>query len=212
MTATTDTDRPDRVDGSTSARVLRTAAALFREKGYFTTSMRELASRLGIQKASLYHHLTSKEALLFDICKGSLARITEEVGRAATAAEPPQRINAMARAHLVTALQDQDLHAVMLAELRGLSPRHRATTIAGRDRYEQLLREAIETDQAAGRMRNDIEAKYLTLALLSMLNWTIFWFDEHHDRSAEELAAMFADIHLRGAGPVAPDVPEDGAR
>lgn len=44
-------------------RIIDEATRLFLEKGYAGTSMSQLASACGIQKASLYHHFASKEAL-----------------------------------------------------------------------------------------------------------------------------------------------------
>src|SRR5579864_6898633 len=45
----------------------RTAARLFAERGYHGTSLADLAEALGIQKASLYHHIASKEDLLWEV-------------------------------------------------------------------------------------------------------------------------------------------------
>lgn len=50
--------------GQTRARAQQVALELFTRRGYETTSMREIAEELGIQKASLYHHFSSKEAIL----------------------------------------------------------------------------------------------------------------------------------------------------
>ena len=43
------------------------ASALFRERGYAATSVREIARGVDLQGASLYAHVASKEALLWSI-------------------------------------------------------------------------------------------------------------------------------------------------
>lgn len=48
--------------------IQKTAAKLFKEKGYTATSMRHLAEGIGIEAASLYNHISSKEELLRSIC------------------------------------------------------------------------------------------------------------------------------------------------
>src|SRR6266567_8191966 len=59
-------------DGMSDRRgeLTRTAARLFAERGYHGTSLADLAEALGIQKASLYHHIASKEDLLWDVARG----------------------------------------------------------------------------------------------------------------------------------------------
>ncbi|PZF63292.1 TetR/AcrR family transcriptional regulator [Curtobacterium sp. MCBD17_013] len=48
----------------TRRRAQRAALQLFTRQGYESTSLREIADELGINKASLYHHFASKEAIL----------------------------------------------------------------------------------------------------------------------------------------------------
>jgi len=61
------------------ARMCRTAALLFRDRGYDATSVSDVARALGMTKAGLYHHFESKEALLFEIMMYGLERVRDEV-------------------------------------------------------------------------------------------------------------------------------------
>jgi AcrR family transcriptional regulator len=183
----------------TADRVMGAAAELFRRKGYAQSSTRELAEMLGIRKATLYHHISSKEELLEALCVESLRRLTADVSEVIERVEEPLR--PMIEMHLTVALRDRDMHATMLTEHGALSPERRARVIALRRDYESLLGDVIAADQAAGRLRDDIEARYLTLALLNLLNWTIFWFDPEGELPPERFAQMLADIYLGGARP-----------
>jgi AcrR family transcriptional regulator len=49
---------------TTKDRILDVACDLFSEQGYDGTSLREIAERLGITKAALYYHFTSKTEIL----------------------------------------------------------------------------------------------------------------------------------------------------
>jgi AcrR family transcriptional regulator len=68
---------PRRTD--TRQRAIEVALELFTEHGYDNTSLREIAERLGIKKASLYYHFASKEALLAGIMESLLAPVDELV-------------------------------------------------------------------------------------------------------------------------------------
>lgn len=188
-------------EGKTADRLLQTAATLFRKKGYGASSTRELSDLLGIQKASLYHHIRSKEDLLLAISLESLKRIIATVAAASSVVEPGRRMEVMITAHLEAALRDCDMHLTMLVELRSLSPEHRAEVLRLRDRYEELVRNIIAEEQRDGHIRADIDPKYLTLALLNLLNWTIFWFNPEGEHSAAELARILMTIFLDGARP-----------
>lgn len=186
-------------DETTADRLLRLAAALFREKGYAATTTRELAEHLGVQKASLYHYIRGKEDLLYEISKESLNRITAAVSAAEASASPPGRLEAMIIAHVESALADQDMHTAMLIELRALSADRKRDVLARRDRYQAMLCDALAEGQAVGQLRTDLDAHFLTLSLLNLLNWTIFWFDPGGGLSPHQVAENFATIFIDGA-------------
>lgn len=53
--------------GDTRARIQSVALELFTEQGYETTSLREIAERLGVTKAALYYHFKSKDEIVDSI-------------------------------------------------------------------------------------------------------------------------------------------------
>ena len=56
---------------STHARLLDLASTLFARQGFSNTSIREIAEAVGIEKASLYHYLSSKDDLNFEISRNA---------------------------------------------------------------------------------------------------------------------------------------------
>jgi TetR/AcrR family transcriptional regulator, cholesterol catabolism regulator len=186
----------------TAQRLLQSAARLFWQNGYAATSVRELSAHLGIQKASLYHHIQSKEDLLYELCVISLEDIDAQA-RAAVDAEhdPLLRLRALILAHVNSMSQDREMHATMLTELRSLSPEHRRDVIRRRDAYERLVQSVLETCQEAGSIRADISARLLARCLLNLLNWSIFWFNPGGKMSTQELAGVLVSIFFEGTLP-----------
>jgi AcrR family transcriptional regulator len=186
---------------TTASRLLEVAARQFQEKGYAATTTRELAALLGVQHASLYYHIEKKEDLLYAVCVDSLTRIRREVEVAvATQAEPVAQLRALIETHLVVGLTDEHKHATMLLELRALSAARRAEVVRLRDEYERLVRDVLAAAQASGAVRRDVPVKYLGLALLSLLNWTIVWCRPDGELTPSDLAEVFVKLYLDGAG------------
>src|SRR4051794_19908483 len=92
----------------------RVAARLFAERGYQGTSLADLAEALGMQKASLYHHIASKEDLLWEV-----AAEGAEAFRAALDGVPgdlpaTERIRLALRAHLAVVAGQLDVATVFV--------------------------------------------------------------------------------------------------
>jgi AcrR family transcriptional regulator len=191
--------RKARPEMLTVDRLLDTAALLFWEKGYTATTTREIASAVEIQQASLYYHIASKEDLLHRLCVSSLQGFLTTVPAALDGITAPlDRVRVIIRTHISTLLKHQERNVAMLTELRALAPRHRAEVVKLRESYLNILRTAIQDAQAARKIRADIPATYLCLALLNILNWTSLWFRKDQALSAEPLAELFIEIYLHG--------------
>ncbi|GAC1302347.1 MAG: TetR/AcrR family transcriptional regulator [Vulcanimicrobiaceae bacterium] len=184
----------------TSERLLDAAAKFFWTKGYASTTTRQIAELLGVRKSSLYHHIRSKEDLLFEISVDSLEHITRDVTAAVEAVDDPlERVRALIHAHVATMIADQNKHSVMLTELRAFTPGRRAQIVALRDRYEAVIAAVLERACRAGSLRSDVPVKYLVLSLLNLLNWSIFWFQRDGSLSPRQLADCFTTLFLSGA-------------
>jgi AcrR family transcriptional regulator len=188
-------------DASTREKLVSVTAALFARRGYAATTTREIAAELNISKAALYYHVDSKEDLLYEISKQSLTRIT--AGVRATIAEGADTtvdlLRRMVGEHLRLALEDRDMHITMLIELRSLSAERFETIRDMRDVHELLFREVIRTGQDAGEISTDFSDRHFGLALMNLLNWTIFWYRPGGELDLERLTDLLATTFLRGA-------------
>jgi len=175
------------------------AASLFRRRGYRATTTRELGKELGIRGASLYHHINSKEDLLYAICLNSLTEIQSQTAHAIESeSDPARRVAALIEAHLGSAIADRNQHATMLFELRSLGRERYKEVVRRRTEYEKLVGTVIRDGQNAGLVRTDISARHLTLALLNLLNWSIFWYKPGGEISLSELTDLLTAVFLTG--------------
>src|SRR5579884_3414670 len=103
----------------------RIAARLFAEHGYQGTSLADLAEALGVQKPSLYHHIASKEDLLWDVAREGAAAFHAALDAVPADASAPERIRLALRAHLAVVAGQLDVATVFVREWRFLSGERR---------------------------------------------------------------------------------------
>ena len=184
----------------TAQRIFSVAASLFRSQGYDATTAREIASVLGIQKASLYHHTRGKSPLLHQVCTTALRQIRQDVVTAtAHVSDPLERTRRLVIAHVTSLLHYQDQHAAALLEARALSGEHQSDVALLRDAHESMVRQVLEAAQDAGALRADIPTKYLGLLMFSLTNRTMLWYRPDGPLRPEELGELFATLFLGGS-------------
>ena len=184
---------------SRKAQIDRTATALFRARGFAATSMRELATELGLEAGSLYSHIKSKEEILHRVCFG----LAEEFFAAFTAAtaDTAQHIATQLRqaieAHVRVLTRDSAASAVFLQEWRHLSEPARGQFLALRDQYEAAFRGLIQRGIAAKELHAP-DAAFATLTLLASLNWLPAWYRPDGKLNPDEIAHRLAEQLLGG--------------
>jgi len=185
---------------STGDRLLAGAATLFRQKGYAGTTTRELSGLLGLQNASLYHHISGKEDILFRLCMGALEHVAEGIDQVMDPRlSPIDQLRALALRYTQIALEDRDRHATMLIEIRALSDARRTEVVEARDKNVRRVQDVIAAALSEGEIRQDIDVKYVTLALFNLLNWSIFWWRPDGEIEASELAEILWKVFADGA-------------
>ena len=174
----------------------RIAARLFAEQGYQGTSLADLADALGVQKPSLYHHIDSKEDLLWEVAwEGAEAF---HAGLDAVPADAPaaERIRLALRAHLAVVGGQLDVATVFVREWRFLSGERRDLFLAERRRYEARIRELFRAGVEESQLRTDLDLGTAALLFLSAANWAYTWLRPGGDVDA--LADRFSAVLLDG--------------
>jgi AcrR family transcriptional regulator len=186
-------------------QLLEVATRLFREKGYHNTSMQDIADGLGVQKASLYHYIESKEQLLRRLLKRAAAILGAQIDEIYEAELPPaEKLRQALQNHAVTMMEHLNLVSVYLSEYRNLSPQQLEQILATRRHYERVLIRILEDGIASGDFR-PVNVKMAMLGLLGMFNWTHQWFSPDGELTPQEIADILTDLALRGlvAGSIA---------
>ncbi|HEU0197922.1 MAG TPA: TetR/AcrR family transcriptional regulator [Nevskiaceae bacterium] len=182
--------------------ILDTAAKLFRQRGYASVSLRDVASKCGMKAGSLYYHFKSKDEIVSEVLRIGVYRTFEQV-KASVEALPPnatsrQLLGAAILTHLQAILERQD-YASANVRIFGQVPAHIRAAHAGlREAYESywdgILTLCVKR-QHGKRTTSEIHAA--RSFLIGAMNATLEWFDPEGS-PIEQLAAELADIFLGG--------------
>jgi len=167
----------------------RQAARLFAEKGYHGTSIGDLAEAMGVQKGSLYAHISSKQDLLYEtMAEGARAF---HAGLDAIPEEAPatEKIRLALRSHLQVVAHQLDVATVFVQEWRYLEGERREEIVAERRRYEERIRAYFREGRDLGELRADLDESTAALLVLSAANWAYTWLQPGRD--TDDLADRF---------------------
>lgn len=174
------------------------AQAMFREKGYAATSMRDLAAAVGIEAASLYNHIKSKEELLKEICYDSAEEFFTAINKVThSTASADLRLTFAIQEHIKVVTNNLDGSAVFLHEWRFLTEPYLSEFKAKRKYYRLEFQQLIEQGIATGVFK-PVDAKLYSLSILSALNWIYDWYKPDGELTPETLAAQFSYLILEG--------------
>ena len=185
----------------TRKEILDASAQIFSQKGYHGTSMQDIAGAVNLQKASLYHHVSSKQEILFELLNRGLYLLTDKVEHSINIACPPdENLREAIAAYLTALTEHQHVTSVLLLEYRSLEPQYLKRHIIERDRFEQLWRNLIESGVQENIFSCD-DPSMAARALLGVMNWTVTWFRSDGPMSAGDIADQITDLYLLGLTP-----------
>lgn len=208
MTQWSKAELPSRSEQRSAKRsaLIREAANAFRSKGFYATSMEDIATALGVTKGALYRYVENKQEILFECFRSS-----NQLGEAALE---------LAKWHSGTGLEklrtfveffvekyiEENTAGGAMVDIGALFPEQRAEIIAGRDRVDAGLRKIVSQGIEDGSIvSRDIRLTVFTI--MGSINWIPSWYSPTGQHGPKEIAAIIADIFSRGLHPRA-DSPE----
>lgn len=190
------------VDKSAKSRrkrmeILRSAAAVFRKRGYYGASIDEIAGALKMTKASLYYYFKNKEEMLYSCHHYSLSLLLGLLDKVRTEYTAPEdQLRTLIR-YFVRLIID-DLHGTALTgDMGALTSGHRRKIVAMRDEFDKGLRLILERGMEAGVFRRT-DPKLAAFAILGAVNWIPRWFDPRGPAHSDEIADAFTHDLIDG--------------
>ncbi|GAA0333304.1 TetR/AcrR family transcriptional regulator [Sphingomonas oligophenolica] len=186
---------------ATRMRVLEVTSDLFRRKGYQATSMRDIATAVGMKSGSLYYYYESKEALLAAILNDNidahLAVVREAIAALPEGATARQKFDVAVAVSVKIISEAGDMAVASAQTLSHLQEPEYSEQVRHRQAYNQFWRDLILEGKRTGEIRKDIPDAVASMIIVGALTFVAEWYDE--DRSTtEKIGSTFSHLLFDG--------------
>lgn len=196
--------RRDRKRARRVSEIMRTTALVLSERGYHGTSLDEVAERLDMAKASLYHYFKSKDEVIYE-CMAICARyVSNRLRTIAHEPDPPaERLRRLILEQLrITTIEHPETARLFLYPL-DWEPAFKARVRRWQEEHDEIFAGVIEEGIARGEL-SVTDSVAARMCLHGALNQAPRWVRK---RTAEAALPQIADcvMHMFLVSPEAGD-------
>lgn len=179
-------------------QIVDRAAALFEARGYHGTSLEDVATAVGLRKASLYHYFRGKDDILKLIHEDFLAwTMHREEQRRAYGLPPGQHLLEIISDTLEVLARRPGRVRVFIEHYRELDDTTRGHIVRERERYAGMVEDVIRAGVESGAFRR-MDPRMGMLALFGATNWAYQWYRPADDEEPRAMAYALWDLLMRG--------------
>lgn len=183
--------------------LVRAAALVFRDKGYTSATLSDVAERFGTDRASLYYYVGSKEELFQECIQGilddNLAKGRKIVTMDLGAREKLEKLVAVVMESYEA--NYPFMYVYIQEDMRQVTSQDSAWAtkmVSETQRMQRLFLNTLKDGVADGSFRDDLPVGVVANSLFGMMNWTHRWFVPGKKLNAQALASTFTSILFDG--------------
>jgi AcrR family transcriptional regulator len=166
--------------------------------GYQGTSMRDIASAVNMEAASLYNHISGKEIILSETCFQMAERLLQGLAEVNDIYfNPIEKLSLAVKNHVKILTENTYAGWVFVHEWRHLSEANRNRFVALRDEYEKGFTTILKQGEDEGVFQ-DVNNKFAVLTILASLNWVVEWYKPKGGMTPEQIAEKLTEFILSG--------------
>lgn len=182
--------------------ILERAADLFAKQGVAATTVREIAEAVGILSGSLYHHFSSKDAIVDAIVASFMDDLVARYDAVLAAdTDPATRLRGLVKASIATSAEHPHATEIYQNDARYLQAADGQTVVRTNARSVRTAWiKVLEEGAAAGVFRGDVPIKVIYPLLRDGLWLTASWFVPTKSYGYDELAADYVKVFVEGIG------------
>ncbi|MCZ7422134.1 TetR/AcrR family transcriptional regulator [Verrucosispora sp. WMMA2121] len=181
--------------------ILHTAANLFDDRGYASTTMDDIAEVVGVAKATLYHYFQSKDEILHWIHDELIELLVSRHQRRLGAGLGPDQLLLEVMADILELMETHRGHVrVFFEHFRELPASAQDNIREKRQRYDDMVLQVF-TDGIGSGVFRDVDVRLASFAAYGMCNWAYQWYEPRGALRSREVAYQFWSYLVRGLAP-----------
>ncbi len=176
--------------------VLLAATRVFRRMGYAQATLEDIAREVGVNRATLYYYVGTKEELLVALLNGPVQTVRERLEEvAAKQLTAREQLAETLRQYVRTLDEHPELFIFLSENVHNVMSGPEAEQLReNADRYGRTLAAVIANGAKAGEFRDDVDPQTAVMAIIGMFNWLHRWYRPDGTRTlpqiGEDLVAM----------------------
>jgi AcrR family transcriptional regulator len=178
--------------------ILKEAIHCFFKDGYEKASMREIASRVGITQAAIYHHFSSKQEILYQLVDRTNNKLLSVFTDClASSKEPIEKLKDMICSQVLLMKTNIEEVKILVEDKKFLEGNLRKL-VKEKERFLfNLYRRHLEEPANSGKLK-DIDPTVATFGIIGMINWLYHWYNPKGRLSIEKLSEQIAKMAFFG--------------
>ncbi len=152
-------------------QAIKSAAAVFANKGFHGSSTRDIAEHLGIKQGSLYYYFKSKEEALGEVCLFGIEDYTHRMHDIAASDQPFEaKLMATVTSHLSSYREKNEALKVYNDERLYLPDKRRKKLKQLGSKYRQELEGIFEQGKKSGALRASLDCHFAAQSVIGLCN------------------------------------------
>lgn len=186
---------------SRRAEVRQTAARIFREHGYLSATMDQIADAVGVNKGTLYHYYPSKSALLNELLSEQIEATLNLLAHVPLTGSGADRMRSFVQAQVAHVATKHDELVVFFQEMHwidGHLPREQAESIRqGIYRYEEFVKSLLAEGTRTGEFRQ-LDPTTILYSIIGILGYIPMWYRRPPGAADDRVVEQVTEFVMSG--------------
>lgn len=160
--------------------------------------MRDIAAEVGMEAASLYNHIKSKDDILCEICFSLADVYTLKMDEVYVSTDSPKaKLKQLIDLHIKINSNRSSIASVMNDEWRHLKPNDKKRFLDLRHDYENKFIEIIKSGIRSGQFK-EVNPRISLFTMLSSMKWLLHWYYANWEFESEEVKQNLSQMIFDG--------------